>query len=314
MSYLTHNWYFDPFDVLVVITVIAHEIGLSRLRGHSIAARTRRRRMNSFFFYGGLLALVLAIDSPIDFWASDYFFVHMIEHVMIMFIAPALVVLGAPWIPLLFTLPVRARRLVLRFLALSPSAQPLRVVGRFVRLPWVALISFNAAMLAWHIPALFDVAESNQSIHVWLMHGSFFVVGVLFWLQILDSYPMKPSRSRLWQACAILGSNAVMTVLAMSMSILTTVSWYLTYAHVPGVTLSPFVDQQIGAAILWVCGDFWALPALIYVVRRVFEEEGSISKLFGFSVRPNDAEALATFRSWRVPQSLEVSSHDPSDS
>lgn len=314
MLYLTRHWSLDPFDLLVVIIVIAHEIGLWRLRGHSIAARTRRRRMNSFFFYGGLLALVLAIDSPIDYWASDYFFVHMIEHVIIMFIAPALVVLGAPWIPLLFTLPVRLRRSVLRFLALSPSARPLRVVGRFIRLPWVALISFNAAMLIWHLPSLFDLAESSKTVHVWLLHGSFFVTGVLFWLQILDSYPMKPSRGRLWQACAILGSNAVMTVLAISMSLLTSVSWYSTYDHVPGVTLSPFADQQIGAAILWVCGDFWALPALIFVIRRVFEEEGSLSKLFGLSVRPNDADALATFRSWRVPQSLEASSHDPLDS
>jgi putative membrane protein len=277
VNYVTDNWSFDPFLFVVLVLVAAHEVGLARLRARSVAARTRQRRLRSLAFYGGLVVLLIAVESPIDYWASDYFFVHMIEHLLIAFYAPILIVAGAPWIPLLFVLPVGVRRKLGRFLILGAWSSFFRAVGRVLLNPWFALISFNVVMVLWHVPSLFDLSERDQTVHIWLVHGSFFVTGVLFWLQIIPSHPMRPKASPVWQAGAIITTNVVMFVLAMALSIFTATSWYSGYAHIPGVTLAPFADQQIGAAILWVCGDFWAIPALIVIIKRAMDQEGGLA-------------------------------------
>ena len=300
MNYVVHHWNFDPTLVVVLLTVVAHEMGLSRLRTRSLPARTRRRRRNSILFYAGLASLVISIQSPLDYWAGEYFFVHMLTHLILSFLAPALIVAGAPWIPLLFALPVGLRRSIGRYVYLSPGARGFRALGQAVRSPWTALVSFNATMLLWHIPSLFELSERNAFVHIWLMHTSFLVTGVLFWLQIIPSHPMKPSRGPLFQAGAIVITNLAMTVLAIAMSILTAVSWYANYAHLPGVTLAPFADQQIGAAILWVCGDFWAFPALYIIVRRALEDGGSLGNVLDHLMKRDAGPTVDSFRAGRL--------------
>ena len=277
MSYLVDNWSFDPFVVVVAAVVVLHELGLANLRRRSLPERTRTRRLRSLLFYGGLALLLIAVVSPIDYWADDYFFVHMIEHIFISFFAPILIVAGAPWLPLLHGLPVGPRRRLVRAVLLGRFSHAFRTVGRVVVNPWTALISFNAVMIIWHLPGTFDAAQENLLVHIWLMHASFFVTGILFWLQIIPSYPFRMKASPLWQVGAIISTNVVMFVLAMTLSLFSASSWYSVYAHVPGISLSPYADQQIGAAVLWICGDFWAIPALAVTIRRAIDSEGGFS-------------------------------------
>ncbi len=286
--------------IVVMATVLAHEVGLSRLAQRSRHERRASRRLRALSFYAGLALVVLSIESPIDYWASDYFFVHMVEHLLLGFFAPMLIVFGAPWIPLVFALPVRWRRSLGRFFMLSPASRVLRPMGRVLRHRWFALISLNVAMVLWHIPAAFDFAERHQWAHIWLMHASFILTGVLFWLQIIPSRPLRLTASPLWQAGAIIATNGVMFILAMSLSIFSAHSWYSTYDHVAGVTLSPFADQQLGAAILWVCGDFWAVPALVGVIRRLMNADESVSSILDRAMGRSAGPTVEAFRASRL--------------
>jgi putative membrane protein len=277
MNYITQHWSFDPFLILAMVVAGWHEIGLRRLARRSRPERTRERRLRSLWFYAGLVVLLLAVESPIDYWADDYFFVHMIQHLLLMFAAPTLIVAGAPWQPLLDALPGRSGRSVTRGVLAGGWSRPLRAAGGFFLRPWVSVALFNAAMIVWHLPGPFDLAETNQAAHIWLMHGSFFATGVLFWLQFIPSPPFRRRMPLPSQAAALLVTNVIMIGIAMSLSFFVSGSVYPVYDHIPGVTLPPFADQQIGAAILWVCGDFWALPTMVVVVRRLIVTDGGIT-------------------------------------
>jgi putative membrane protein len=276
MSYVTGHWSFDPFLILAIVVTGWHEIGLRRLARRSRPERTRQRRLRSLWFYAGLVVLLLSVESPIDYWADDYFFVHMIQHLMLMFAAPSLIVAGAPWQPLLAALPGRSGQNVTRGVLAGGWSRPLRAVGGFFLRPWVSVALFNAVMILWHLPGPFDLAENNQAVHIWLMHGSFFTAGVLFWLQFIPSPPFRRRMPLASQAAALLVTNVIMIGIAMTLSIFVSDSLYPVYDHIPGVTLPPFADQQIGAALLWVCGDFWALPAMIVIVRQIIVTDGSV--------------------------------------
>jgi putative membrane protein len=311
MSYITEHWSFDPFLILALVVAGWHEIGLWRLARRSRPERTRERRLRSLWFYGGLVVLLIAVESPIDYWADDYFFVHMIQHLLLMFAAPSLIVAGAPWQPLLAALPGRSGRGVTKGVLASGWSRPLRAVGGFFLRPWVAVALFNVVMVGWHLPRAYDLAEENQAVHIWLMHGSFFAAGVLFWLQFIPSPPFRRRMPLVSQAAALLLTNVIMVGIAMSLSLFVSGSVYSVYNHVPGVTLPPLADQQIGAGILWVCGDFWALPTMIMIVRQLIAADGGITGALDKML--NRGAAQTTWTAWgRPPAKAAVLAQRPS--
>ena len=285
MHYLVDDWSFDPFLIIAAVVVGWHEIGLARLARRSRPERTRERRIRSLWFYSGLFVLVIGVVSPIDYWASAYFIVHMVQHLVLMFAAPSLIVAGAPGQPLLAALPGRSGQAVTREVLAGGWSRPVRAVFRFLSSPVVAVVLFNVVMVFWHIPALFDLAERNSAVHIWLDHGSMLTAGIFFWLQFIPSPPFRSRLSVPARAISLFVTNMVMVFVAMALSIFVTHSVYSAYGHVPGVTLSPYADQEIGAGLLWVCGDFWAMPTLIATIRLLISDDEGVAAAFERLVR-----------------------------
>ena len=288
MNYLAHHWGYPEIAVVAFLVVAVHERGLRVLNARStrVHARSRRRRM--WLAYAGIAVATLSVVSPLQYWSMEYFWVHMIQHVTVMLAAPALYVAGAPAIPLVFAVPVTTRRRLLRRVFLRPERPLLRRIGAVVFSPLFAIIVFNAVMVVWMLPSVFNPVMGNPKLHVGLMLPSFLVSGLLFWLQFIPSRPWRPTLSPFARVGVLLFTNLVMTIIAMSLSFFASGSLYdignsmLHLANMSSMThttLNPFADQQIGAAILWVCGDFWCFPALVMALRLTTHDDTNSSDM-----------------------------------
>jgi len=301
VDYLTQNWGHPKAALFAVAVVFVHEFGLRRLNGRSTAAHAVRRRRRLWFTYAGVAVVTISICSPLEFWSMQYFWVHMLQHIAVMLAAPALYVAGRPFMALLFALPVGARRRLLRAIYQGRHEGVWHRVGHVLVSPWFAIAFLNVVMVVWMLPPVFNPVMANEQLHVGLMLSTFFISGLLFWLQFIPSRPFALRLSAFGQVTAVVVSNVVMTIIAISISFLTTHSLYvfgssamgMSTGTAPHITLSPYADQQIGAAILWVCGDFWAFPILIIAVRRMMREDRGST---GFGRRMPGEAPMTSFR------------------
>jgi putative membrane protein len=283
VSAVFSHWTVDPTMLVIVVGVGLHVRGLApRLRAVRRAGRSTGPWVGqALLFYAGVTALMVAVASPIDYWSDVYLTAHIVQHILLSFVAAPLIVLGAPWLPVLRGMPAPARRALGRLAQRSkPRREPapgqnpgqaelgglgvLRAVRAVAGRPWTSVLAFNATMLLWHLPGPFDLAVRNATVHVWLEHGSFLGLGVALWLQVFGSYPMRPVLDGPRRVLALVGTNAVMVLVAMTL-VMMTHDLYPWYAQ--GHTLAQQdADQQIAGSILWVCGEITFLPSILVTV------------------------------------------------
>lgn len=306
MGIVFGEWSFGPVTWVLVAVLAVHQIGYFR-RQTVVADRSkssyRRRRYQMWTFVGAMFVVWVAFESPVDYYSATLFWVHMIQHLLLVVVAAPLIVLSAPWLVLLRGLPPVPRRKVSRVALGARWLAPVRRLGRAVNQPVVAWLVFTVNFWAWHVPALYNLTLSNESVH-YLEHGLFLGTGILFWLQVIDSYPLR-SRLSFGGRMGFLVTDAIQNwILAMGLA-LASGPWYSGYAHLvtrPG-GISALEDQQIGAGIMWVPGMIPIAIAVVFLAIRFVSDRGTqdldleLGRLIDAETR---AGRLPAPRRWRL--------------
>jgi cytochrome c oxidase assembly factor CtaG len=210
-------------------------------------------------FFAGLATIWLAIASPLDVLGNWLLLAHMVQHLVLMSVAPPLLLLGSPTVPLLRGLP---RRWVRDGLGPLFSSRTVHAIARFLMHPATGWIAMNVAYLGWHVPAAYELALRSPGWHE-VEHACFFFTSLLFWWTVLQPWPSRARWSR-WAVVpylvtADLVNTALSAFLAFSSSVL-----YPTYAAAPRIFgLSAMQDQAAAGAFMWVVGSaIYLVPAI----------------------------------------------------
>jgi putative membrane protein len=226
------------------------------------------KRWRGVAFYAGLVTLALAVDSPVDAYAGELFWVHMVQHVLLMMVAPPLLLLGRPWPRLLRPLPLGVRRPLARGVLAGPTLAPVRGAARRLAAPLPSFAIFNGTLLLWHLPGLYDLTLRNTFVHD-LEHVLFFGTALLFWVHLVPGASGRPQLSDAARAVYGTGALAVSWILAIVLGLATHPLYgaYAALAHRPG-GLSALGDQQLAAGVMWVPGSVPYCILLVVVALR----------------------------------------------
>jgi putative membrane protein len=278
----------DLPGLLAVIAAVLYVRGLRRpVRGSAAARGERIALLRASAFIAALAVIVTALSSPLDGAADRLLWAHMAQHVLLVVVAPPLIVLSAPWMPLWLGLPLGLRRPLARWLVRSRPARPLRVAAAAITTPLIAFAVFNVDLLVWHLPALYDLTLRIQAVHD-LEHALFLATGVLFWAQILPSWPLHRRLDFGGRLVYTLGASLVSWLLAVVLAFYPT-PLYAAYAGLasrPG-GISALGDQRLAAGVMWVPGSIPFALAILFDVYRMLGRPGAARN----RLAPHRAEA-----------------------
>ncbi|MCW3019373.1 MAG: putative Cytochrome c oxidase assembly factor CtaG [Solirubrobacterales bacterium] len=260
------DWSFDPPLVLVLDLALLYWLGARR----TVTPQRKRsaQRLRSGCFYASLAVLAIALASPIELLSAKLFWVHMIQHVLLIVVAAPLFVLAAPWIRLWRCLPLDSRRWLARGFSRGRRTAPLRTLSRTLGRPIPSFVVFSVVLLGWHLPALFDATLESGTLHA-LEHTLFFCTAVMFWKQVIPSSPLHITLVAPQRVVFLIGGMIVSWALAVVLAIAPhpLYGYYAQLASRPG-GISAMADQQLAAGVMWVPGSVTFLIVLFVYVHR----------------------------------------------
>jgi len=256
------SWSIDPAIALALLVC-----AVLYLRGWRVLHRVMPARFPGWragVFLAGLAGLWLAIASPLDAFSSLLLSAHMIQHLLLMSVAPPLILLGTPLLPLVRGLP---RAFAHDGLGPFLAWPALRDLGSFLTHPVAAWLAMALSLCAWHLPPAFDLALRSTGWHKF-EHACFFGSSLLFWWPVVRPFPTRPHwplwSMPLYLLAADILNSALCAILTFSER-----SLYPAYQIVPRLFgTTPLSDQVAAGVIMWVPGSLvYLIPAALLAIQ-----------------------------------------------
>jgi cytochrome c oxidase assembly factor CtaG len=262
------DWSFEPVPIVGIATA-AYLYWRGRRTASPALGRAATWDRGDTAFALGLAALVLALVSPFAYFDITLQWDHMVQHVLLLLVAPPLILLGDPfrtaWAGYL---AAQGRPVALA------GSRPARVAGMLhagTKPATVIVLLFSVNLLFWHLPSVYNATLRIASIHD-LEHLTFLVLGLLFWDQVITVFGMTNRLSLISRASVVLAGMGVSWILAIAIGY----AAQPLYAYpVPTGGFSLLADQEIAAGVMWVPGSVPFLVALIYLGIRWFDTDDS---------------------------------------
>lgn len=261
-------WNGDPLLLVGITAAIA-----LYLRGWS---RRSRRREDGRQPVGalGLVALALALLSPLDALANTLASAHMAQHIVLILVAAPLLVAGGASATMMRGLSPSVGRAVRRAADVSGADSVVQTLRR----PVTAWVLHAGALWLWHSAALYEAALNSHLLHG-LEHLTFIVTALLFWSAVLS--PRASRRASRGVAVLLVFTMALQGVLLSALLTFAPTPWYGTYAHTTHAWgLAPLADQQLAGVTMWVPGGFIYLSIGLALLAAWFRESDAAARTY----------------------------------
>ncbi len=254
---LLTGWSFDP---TIAIPLIASALGwlwaIRRIDQRHPHNPVSSLRAASFLL--GLASIALALQSGIERYDTTLFSIHMVQHLLLLLIAPPLLLLGTPVTVLLrVASPWLRRRVILPILHSGPF--------RFVSHPVVAWLGFTAVMWVTHFSPLFDLALDNVAVHDF-EHVLFLASALLFWFPVVGADPAPDRLGYPARIMYVLLQMPPSSFLAMAI-LFDNQPLYQHYVELgTPYGLTALADQATAAGFMWISTDLVLIGAILFVI------------------------------------------------
>ena len=254
------SWSFSPIALAVAALVLG--LYVRRWRAVRTSGSPRAAADAPLWrlccFTASTLVVLAALCSPIDSLADQLFAAHMVQHMLLLDIAPILAILGFTKVilrPVTRTVSDVERRA-------GPLAHPAFAVALYVGVIW-----------AWHIPAAYDLAVRHEQIH-FLEHLSFLLVGSLYWWHLISPIRARMRLGGMGPIVYMGTSKLFVGLLGMAIAFAPTVL-YPAYDHAGKIWgLSPLDDQGVAGLIMAVEQSLvMGIAIVVLFVRMLAESE-----------------------------------------